>query len=354
MDRFDRIFELNRILQAARQPVSRRRLEEELECSRATVKRIIDDMRLYLNAPIVYDRDLNGYRYDQSEGAMYELPGLWFNASELHALLTVQQLLADVQPGLLEPVLRPLQQRIDSLLEAQRAGSEGLQGRIRVLQVAARDSGDAFQIVAGALAQRRRLRIRYYSRWREGRDERNVSPQRLVHYRDNWYLDGWCHLRAGLRTFSIDAMEQARELEQPALDVDAAELDDHFASSYGIFSGTPRHEAVLLFNAARARYVATECWHRDQRAVRSPTVASSCGCPTAIPPNSSWTSSSTGRMSRSSPRPSCVGRSPSDWRRRPVCMGRRPAETAQTHSRVAIRTQHDATTPCHHRRRHGP
>jgi proteasome accessory factor C len=265
MDRFDRIFELNRILQAARQPVSRRRLEEELECSRATVKRIIDDMRLYLNAPIVYDRDLNGYRYDQSEGTMYELPGLWFNASELHALLTVQQLLADVQPGLLEPVLRPLQQRIDALLEVQRAGSEGLQGRIRVLQVAARESGDAFQIVAGALAQRRRLRVNYYSRWREGRDQRDVSPQRLIHYRDNWYLDGWCHLRSALRTFSIDAMEQARELEEPALDVDAAELDEHFASSYGIFSGTPRHEAVLLFNAARSRYVAKECWHRDQR-----------------------------------------------------------------------------------------
>ncbi|MGB5734903.1 MAG: WYL domain-containing transcriptional regulator [Thiohalocapsa sp.] len=265
MDRFDRIFELNRILQAARQPVSRRRLEEELECSRATVKRIIDDMRLYLNAPIVYDRDLNGYRYDQSEGAMYELPGLWFNASELHALLTVQQLLSDVQPGLLEPVLKPLQQRIDSLLEVQRAGSEGLQGRIRVLQVAARESGDAFQTVAGALAQRRRLRIRYYSRWREGRDERDVSPQRLIHYRDNWYLDGWCHLRDGLRTFSIDAMEQASELDQSALDVAAAELDDHFASSYGIFSGTPRHQAVLLFNAARARYVAKERWHRDQR-----------------------------------------------------------------------------------------
>ncbi len=265
MDRFDRIFELNRILQAARHPVSRRRLEEELECSRATVKRIIDDMRLYLNAPIVYDRDLNGYRYDQSEGAMYELPGLWFNASELHALLTVQQLLSDVQPGLLEPVLKPLQQRIDSLLEVQRAGSEGLQGRIRVLQVAARESGDAFQTVAGALAQRRRLRIRYYSRWREGRDERDVSPQRLIHYRDNWYLDGWCHLRDGLRTFSIDAMEQASELDQSALDVAAAELDDHFASSYGIFSGTPRHQAVLLFNAARARYVAKERWHRDQR-----------------------------------------------------------------------------------------
>jgi proteasome accessory factor C len=269
LDRFDRIFELNRILQGARHPVSRRRLEQELECSRATVKRIIEDMRLYLNAPIVYDREYNGYRYDQSEGEMYELPGLWFNASELHALLTVQQLLADVQPGLLEPALKPLQQRIDALLEVQRAGSEGLQGRIRVLQMASRldadQGGAAFQVVAGALAQRRRLRICYYNRSRESRDDRDVSPQRLIHYRDNWYLDGWCHLRNGLRTFGIDAMEQAQALDEPALDVALAELDDHFASSYGIFAGSPEHQAVLLFNAARARYVAKERWHRDQQ-----------------------------------------------------------------------------------------
>ncbi|WP_058556704.1 YafY family protein [Thiohalocapsa sp. ML1] len=268
MDRFDRIFELNRILQASRHPVSRKRLEDELECSRATVKRIIEDMRLYLNAPIVYDREHNGYCYDQREGQMYELPGLWFNASELHALLTVQQLLADVQPGLLEPMLKPLQQRIDALLELQRTGSEGLVGRIRMLQMAARhnaEQGGAFQTVAGALAQRKRLRLKYYSRWRESRDERDVSPQRLVHYRDNWYLDGWCHLREGLRTFALDAIEQAVALDEPALDVDAAALDSHFASSYGIFAGTPQHEAVLCFSATRARYVANERWHRDQQ-----------------------------------------------------------------------------------------
>lgn len=269
MDRFDRIFELNRILQAARHPVSRKRLEDELECSRATVKRIIEDMRLYLNAPIVYDRDYNGYRYDQSEGAMYELPGLWFNASELHALLTVQQLLSDVQPGLLEPVLRPLQQRIDALLELQKAGSEGLQGRIRMLQMASRHNtaqgGQAFQLAAGALAQRKQLRIRYLNRWRESREERDISPQRLVHYRDNWYLDSWCHLREGLRTFAVDAIEHAEPLDEPALDIDTDALNAHFASSFGIFAGAPRHEATLRFEATRARYVASERWHRDQQ-----------------------------------------------------------------------------------------
>ncbi|KAA6187820.1 WYL domain-containing protein [Thiohalocapsa marina] len=268
MDRFDRIFELNRILQGARHPVSRRRLEQELECSRATIKRIIEDMRLYLNAPIVYDREHHGYRYDDTGSGMYELPGLWFNASELQALLAVQQLLSGVQPGLLEPMLKPLQQRIDAMLELQQAGSEGLQGRIRMLQMAARlgaDQAAAFQTVAGALARRRRLRLHYYIRSRESRETRDVSPQRLVHYRDNWYLDAWCHLRQALRTFSIDAVEQARVLDDPAVDLEPAELDAHFAQSYGIFAGAPQHMAVLLFSPARARYVATEQWHPDQQ-----------------------------------------------------------------------------------------
>ena len=265
MDRFDRIFELNRILQGARRPVSRQRLQEELECSRATVKRLIEDMRLYLNAPIVYDREYNGYRYDQSEGAMYELPGLWFNASELHALLTVQQLLAGVQPGLLDQHLKPLQKRIAALLELQRPGSDGLADRVRILQMASRSVGPQFQSVAGALAQRQRLQIRYFNRGADAHSERAVSPQRLSYYRDNWYLDAWCHLREGLRTFALDAIELAVPLDEPAIEIPQAELDQHYASSYGIFAGLPDQVAVLRFSPERARWVAKEQWHRDQR-----------------------------------------------------------------------------------------
>jgi predicted DNA-binding transcriptional regulator YafY len=264
VDRFDRIFELNRILRSARYPVSRRRIEEELECSRATVKRVIEDMRLYLNAPIVYDPEYNGYRYDSKDGTMYELPGLWFNASELQALVGVQQLLANVQPGLLDPLLKPLQKRIDDLLRLQHAGSEGLAARIRFLQIAARSVGAGFQAVAGALAQRQRLHLSYYSRSSTAHSEREVSPQRLTYYRDNWYLDAWCHLREGLRTFALDAIDAARALESAAIEVPEAELDAHYASSYGIFAGAPKGVAVLRFEPERARWVAKERWHRDQ------------------------------------------------------------------------------------------
>lgn len=108
MDRFDRIFELHKLLSAARRPVPRKTIEERLECSRATAKRIIEAMRDFLNAPIEYDRQANGYYYASQGEGMFELPGLWFNASELQALLTLQQLLTEMEPGLLEQQLGPL------------------------------------------------------------------------------------------------------------------------------------------------------------------------------------------------------------------------------------------------------
>ena len=264
MDRFDRIFELNRILQNARYPVSRQRLEEELECSRATVKRLIEEMRLYLNAPIVYDRKHNGYRYDPAEGEMYQLPGLWFNASELQALLAAQQLLEGVQPGLLDSHLQPLRLKIDELLRRQPGSGEPVSRRIRLLQAAARPAGPYFTLIAGALAARERLQLVYYSRSGDQLSEREVSPQRLTHYRDNWYLDAWCHLRRGLRTFALDAIRQAHLSDSPAKELDESTLDRHYAGTYGIFSGQAQHLAVLRFSPERARWVSMESWHPRQ------------------------------------------------------------------------------------------
>jgi len=265
LDRFDRIFDLHRLLSAARRPVSRQRIEQELECSRATAKRIIEAMRLYLNAPIRYSREHNGYYYDRDGEAMYELPGVWFNSSELHALLSVQQLLKSVQPGLLEQQLAPLKQRIESLLRVQGAGGADLAGRIRILRAASRPAGEQFQAVSSALACRQQLHIRYYQRSSDSSSERTVSPQRLTYYRDNWYLDAWCHLRQGLRTFSLDAVEQARLLPQAAEEVDETTLDDHHGAAYGIFSGTAEHTARLLFSPLRARWVSRENWHPQQQ-----------------------------------------------------------------------------------------
>lgn len=266
MDLVDRIYSLDRILRHARCPVSRATLQEKLECSRATVGRIIEEMRDYLGAPIEYDRSARGYRYAETEDGPYELPGLWFNASELHSLLAAHQLLANAQPGLLEGDLAPLLTRIERILKARGIDRGEAGQRVRILRMAARRLEPApFRTVAGAVLGRQRLHLVYHGRARNERTERQVSPQRLTHYRDNWYLDAWDHGRRALRSFSVDRVLMARVLGQAAVDIPDARLDEHFAAAYGIFAGKPQHKALLRFTAESARWVADEIWHPDQK-----------------------------------------------------------------------------------------
>jgi predicted DNA-binding transcriptional regulator YafY len=222
-------------------------------------------MREYLNAPIEWNDELSGYYYRRdAKGDAYELPGLWFNAKELQALVVFDRLFESLEPGLLGEHLAPLSRRISELLEHKRLGLGEAASRIRVLGVASRPAGPCFEALASATLQRRRLRIIYHGRGRDEVTERVLSPQRLVHYRDSWMLDAYCHLREALRTFSVDRVMEAQELNEPAYAVAEAELDEYFASSYGIFSGKANRMAVLRFSAERARWVADERWHPEQ------------------------------------------------------------------------------------------
>lgn len=266
MDRTERIYGLHRLLREARYPLSSRRLMEQLECSRATLMRTLRELRDYLGAPVVYEREANGYRYDPAGEHPFELPGLWLSAAELYALLAADRLLAEAQPGLLDPWLAPLRQRLEALLAHEHLGSGELPRRVRILSLAARPADSRhFGTLADALLQRRRLRLRYHGRGSDAETERTVSPQRLVHYRDNWYLDAWCHLREGLRTFALERIRQARSTDDPALDLDDTALDAWLATAYGIFAGPATAEAVLRFTPERARWVAEERWHPHQR-----------------------------------------------------------------------------------------
>ncbi|MBI3045727.1 MAG: YafY family transcriptional regulator [Betaproteobacteria bacterium] len=262
MERFHRYYRLHRILSSRRLPVSRAVLERELECTRATVMRVIEELRNY-GAPVEYLREANGYRY--TPGKAFELPGIWFSPSELEALLVAQNWLEHAEPGLLGETLAPLKQKLAAIFKLEHLGRGELVRRVRILRMAGRGTGRYFNLIADALTRRKRLYMAYRSRSRDEASEREVSPQRLVHYRDNWYLDAWCHLRKGLRSFAVERIHEAQPRARVAINVAERNLDDHFATAYGIFAGTPDKTAVLRFTPKCARWVADEEWHPRQQ-----------------------------------------------------------------------------------------
>ena len=265
MDKIERITALHRILKASRYPVTVKRLQEELGCSRATAYRDLAYLRDALMAPIEGDGEA-GFRYHAADGERFELPGLWLSSEELYALLASQQLLARTTGGVLSAALAPLQKRIEGLLADHAGVDQWPVERVRVVPHRGRKLDEtAFRAVAAAVLERRQLGFEYRARSTDERTRRTVSPQRITHYRDNWYLDAWDHEREALRSFAVDRIGGARVLDDAARDIDEAELKQHLGSSYGIFSGEPKGWATIVFSAKAARWVADEHWHSKQQ-----------------------------------------------------------------------------------------
>ena len=174
------------------------------------------------------------------------------------------RLLESLEPGLLSDHLAPFSKRLTELLHSKRLGLSEAAHRIHLVGIAARLATQSFHVLAGATLQRHKLRFTYHSRSKDERIQRTVSPQRLTRYRDNWYLDALDHGRSGLRSFAVDRVTGATELDEPAEEVGPETLDEHFASSYGIFGGKANKTAVLVFSRERARWVADERWHPKQ------------------------------------------------------------------------------------------
>ncbi len=263
MDRTERFYRIRRRL-IEKGTLTRREVLEDLEVSPATFKRDLEYLRDRLHMPITWSASRQAYVLEP-DASVQELPGVWFSPGEVYALLEIEHLLARLEPGLLGRPLAPLRARLTALLEHGDHGHRELRRRIRVLPVGSRRvDREVFEALSVALLGRRRLRLRYRGRQRGRESAREVSPQRLVHYRYNWYLDAWCHERQALRVFAVDAILAATALEEPALDMDEAELDRVLEAGYGIFAGAGTHTAVLRFTPVSARWVADEAWHSRQ------------------------------------------------------------------------------------------
>jgi predicted DNA-binding transcriptional regulator YafY len=178
----------------------------------------------------------------------------------------MQHLLSNLdQGGLIGPHIDPLIEIIDGILGRTEISAKELRKRIKVFGVSSRKNTlESFEEIGSALLKRQRLDLEFYSKAKDELTTREVSPQRLIFYRDNWYLDAYCHLRKDLRSFSLDGIRKVLISNKKAEEISDKNLQEHFAESYGIFSGKATKRAKLMFTPERARWVSKETWHKQQ------------------------------------------------------------------------------------------
>ncbi|MEU5809896.1 MULTISPECIES: helix-turn-helix transcriptional regulator [unclassified Streptomyces] len=129
-------------------------------------------------------------------------------ADEATALLVAARAVATL-PGLRESD-RDALLRATAKLEAAAGEVAGASSR---LSVTFESEGGVFADVDRAIAERRRLWLRYYSPARDELTERTVDPIRLFAV-GHTYMEGWCHLSEARRTFRLDRVAEIRLLDE--------------------------------------------------------------------------------------------------------------------------------------------
>ncbi|GAB2625526.1 WYL domain-containing protein [Streptomyces capparidis] len=167
-------------------------------------------------------------------------------ADEATALLVAARAVATL-PGLRESDRQALL-RATAKLEA--AAGEAARGSAR-LSVTFEAEGSVFADVDRAIAERRRLRISYWSPGRDEVTEREVDPIRLFTV-GHTYFEAWCRMSEDRRTFRLDRVAEIELLDEPA-DPPPVELRD---LSQGLVQPSADDPEVVVEVGPGGRWVA--------------------------------------------------------------------------------------------------
>lgn len=264
MNKSTRLIQLRLQLQNMTKPLTLNEIAIELGCSEKTIRRDVQALESIFDAP--WSVHQNQVIWKKPRSHVIHLDGYWFSTQELLALLAFHNTMAQLTQGVLSRELAPFKKKILQLLGKQSKGTL-LDEKIKLIQKAARTVDEkVFNQIVQALHDNKRLDITYWNRSKDQLSHRQISPQQLVRYRDNWLVDAWCHEKNGIRTFALDGIKKVSLLALECQLVQQGVLQSHFENSYGIFSGQADSKVTLKFSPFIARWIQFESWHPKQEA----------------------------------------------------------------------------------------
>lgn len=206
MRRADRLFQIIQRLRGRRRAVTAAELAQDLGVSDRTIYRDIRDL-VASGTPIEGEA---GVGYALKRG--YDLPPLMFDADELEALALGARVASSFGDAGLGQAADSALSKVEAVLPPHLRARLARSPLYAPPTGAARSSAIALAVARAALADRRRLFIRY--RREDGEQtERTVRPLAAFFWGKVWTLAAWCELRADFRTFRLDRMERIESRE---------------------------------------------------------------------------------------------------------------------------------------------
>jgi predicted DNA-binding transcriptional regulator YafY len=216
--------------------------------------------------PIHDERMADGSRsvWRVNDAFRRQLP-LKLTLAELAALLMSRDLLTANGAGVLGRAITAAVEKVGSVLSKDALGLiDRMRDTIGVRAVGAKLQAPAAEHVAaiqGALVERRRLRLRYYSMSRGEITDRRVDP---YHLGGGFCLVGYCHLRQAVRIFAVERIRECEVLAARFEKPEKFDVEKYLEGAWGMIRGDIVTVKVV-FARSLARYIRDRLWHPTQK-----------------------------------------------------------------------------------------
>lgn len=238
-------------------------LAREYEVSSRTIQRDLDYMRYQLNAPIEYSPLRRGYYYTE---ANYTLPAISIRESDLFAIYLAEKLLAQYEGTPIYDNLLSVFSKIEDSLP-QRTTIDLGKDQVRFTVFPPSETvirPGIWEKVAEAIRLSGRLRILYRPPGQSAA-LRDIDPYHGVRFEGDWYVVAYCHLRNGIRTFSLARMECVEVLDERFSVPDDFDFTRLTGSHFGVHWSDREYRVKVRFSRKAAGYIRERCWHPSQR-----------------------------------------------------------------------------------------
>jgi len=263
MTRTHKIEQLHLILLKATKPITIQSLIKELGCSRSTVYRLFESINQVKGRKVILDKESDGYKYSNYSSDIVQS----LSHDELSNLIIIQNMLKKFDQDRIEQVFGNLDlvEMIDSIIVKRYPNQDNDQSLVKFIPDIARKVDDRYlSIIVDTINNKEFLKIIYRSRGKDEVTERVISPQQIVYFRHNWYLDSWCFKRKDWRIFALDAIEKCEVNQEKIADHEIATKDNSFDNPSSIFHGHHNKTATLIFSEKIAHLISKEQWHHKQ------------------------------------------------------------------------------------------
>lgn len=262
-------------LESSRQGLTLEQLAEGLDPSTTRHPRTLRrDLEAIESAgyPLLTERVDGRTRWKLLEGAPHA-PTLCLSPTELMALTLSRRLIAPLEGTVIHA----------SLLSALNKASAALppEGLALVQQLEGTFSiglgphkrykrhRDVIERVTQAIAEKKRIQMRYDSAARGRVTRREVDPYRLWYASGGLYLIGYCHLRNEPRMFAVERIKSVTPTDRPYQIPLHFDFKAFVEDSLTVMRG-PRIEVELIFEKGTAAWAKDRVWHPSQQLTRLP------------------------------------------------------------------------------------